>query len=402
MTASRDTNGHGTHVAGIASGVHNVFGGVAPSANILFVKTDFSDSHIASGIRYIFRVARELNRPAVVNLSLGGHFDAHDGTDDLSALIDQESGPGRVVVCAAGNEGEDSIHATGKIKKNVTTSIRVSVPRSNIPIVLNGWYSGTDRFDISLDPPSGAGTGFRSVITTGNPSKSFNLSAGRVLVATPGPDPVNGDVHFQIEIHPPSGAALLKPGAWKLNVRGATVKNGRLDVWATDFEAGSSALFLEASTNEMKIGSPGCSRRAVTVAAFSTRTEWVDRQGDTVGVGFTKNALAPFSSPGPLRNKIKKPDVAAPGAMIVSALSADSAPDDPQFLVADTKEVVEAGTSMASPFIAGVVALLLQSDPTLTPEGVKQRLKTASRIPNKAAGAFATDWGFGLIDGNRL
>jgi len=88
--------------------------------------------------------------------------------------------------------------------------------------------------------------------------------------------------------------------------------------------------------------------------------------------------------------------------MIVSALSADSAPDDPQFLVADTKEVVEAGTSMASPFIAGVVALLLQSDPTLTPEGVKQRLKTASRIPNKGAGAFATNWGFGLIDGNRL
>jgi len=402
MTASRDTDGHGTHVAGIASGVHAVFGGVAPSANIIFVKTDFSDSHIGSGIRYIFRVARELNRPAVVNLSLGGHFDAHDGTDELSALIDQESGPGRIVVCAAGNEGEDNIHATGKIKKNVTTRIRVAVPHSNVPIVLNGWYSGKDRFDISIDPPTGPGTGFRNVITTGNPAKSFNLSAGRVLVATPGPDPVNGDVHFQIEIHPPRGGSLLRSGAWKLNVRGVTVTNGRLDVWATDFEAGSSAVFLDNMANDMKIGSPGSSLRAVTVAAFTTRDEWVDRQGDTVAVEFSKGDLAPFSSPGPLRNKVKKPDVAAPGAMIISALSADSSPDDEQSLVTDTKEVVEAGTSMASPFIAGIVALLLQSTPTMTPETVKQRLKSASRIPQRAAGTFANGWGFGLIDGNRL
>jgi len=305
-------------------------------------------------------------------------------------------------VCAAGNEGEDSIHATAKIKKNQTTQIRVSVPHADVPIVLNGWYSGVDRFDISLDPPSGPGTGFRSVIAAGNPSKSINLSGGRVLISTPGPDPVNGDIHFQIEIHPPTGAALLKSGAWKLSVRGATVKHGRLDVWATDFEAGSSAVFLDAHSNEMKIGSPGCARRAVTVAAFSTRNEWVDREGDTVGVSFAKNALAPFSSPGPLRDKTKKPDVAAPGAMIISALSADSAPEDPQFLVADSKEVVEAGTSMACPFIAGIVALLLQSDPTLTPESVKQRLKTASRIPNKPAGTFATGWGFGLVDGNKL
>jgi len=49
-----------------------------------------------------------------------------------------------------------------------------------------------------------------------------------------------------------------------------------------------------------------------------------------------------------------------------------------------------------------VVALLLQSAPTITPEAVKVRLKAASRIPHKAAGTFANGWGFGLIDGNRL
>jgi hypothetical protein len=61
-----------------------------PEANFVMVKTDFMDAHIADAIRYIFCIASELNRPAVVNLSLGGHADAHDGTDSLSQIIDGE------------------------------------------------------------------------------------------------------------------------------------------------------------------------------------------------------------------------------------------------------------------------------------------------------------------------
>lgn len=75
------------------------------------MKSDLLDAHIADGVRYAFRLADERGRPAVVNLSLSGHADAHDGTDPLSQIIDAESGPGRLVCCAAGNEGDESIHA---------------------------------------------------------------------------------------------------------------------------------------------------------------------------------------------------------------------------------------------------------------------------------------------------
>lgn len=126
LTASRDTVGHGTHVAGIAAGADPGFGGIAPAARLLIVKTDLQDAHIADGIRYIFRVAGQMGCPAVVNLSLGGHADAHDGSDSLSQIIDQETGPGRIVCCAAGNEGDDNIHAQATVPAGATRRIPMS------------------------------------------------------------------------------------------------------------------------------------------------------------------------------------------------------------------------------------------------------------------------------------
>jgi subtilisin family serine protease len=68
LTTSRDSEGHGTHVAGIAAGEDSTYAGVAPEVELVIVKSDLQDAHIADGIRYIFRVAGEMGRPAVVNL----------------------------------------------------------------------------------------------------------------------------------------------------------------------------------------------------------------------------------------------------------------------------------------------------------------------------------------------
>jgi len=123
LELSRDTNGHGSHVAGIAASADFTYSGVAPGADLLIVKTDLMTAHIADAVRYIFRVAGELGRPAVVNLSLGGHGDAHDGTDPLSQIVDGASGPGRVVCCAAGNEGNDNIHAQFRLEPGCARTV---------------------------------------------------------------------------------------------------------------------------------------------------------------------------------------------------------------------------------------------------------------------------------------
>ncbi|HBB33626.1 MAG TPA: peptidase S8 [Cyanobacteria bacterium UBA8803] len=398
LTASRDVDAHGTHVAGIAGGEDPTFGGVAPAADYLIVKTDFQDAHIADGIRYIFRVAGELGRPAVVNLSLGGHADAHDGSDSLSQIIDAESGPGRIVCCAAGNEGNDNIHGQKEVPSDSWRTVRFYVPEGVVPIAwLNGWYPGNCSLEISVRTPRRFVTPFQPIIPNGNPVREYSLPDARVQIVTPGPDPANGDHNFFIQLR--SSGSFVKGGVWQLRVRNTSTQDGRLDLWTLDSQ--SAVLFTGTSIDDsMKIGSPGAAASSVTVASYTTKVQWTDIDGNEQAVGLELEDISDFSSEGPLRNGAQKPDVAAPGAMIVSALSIDSRPDRSNRV--DDKYLVLAGTSMATPFITGIVALFLERDPQLDPDGVKKLLRENSLIPGQEPGTFDKKWGFGLINAAQL
>lgn len=108
------------------------------------------------------------------------------------------------------------------------------------------------------------------------------------------------------------------------------------------------------------IGTPAHAERVVTVGALDDKGT-VDRTDDTV---------ARFSSRGPTRvDKLDKPDILAPGVNITAA---DSRTGGYRSL---------SGTSMATPFAAGVAALMVQARPGITPEQVKQlMLKTADKL----------------------
>lgn len=401
LNVSRDTEGHGTHVAGIAAGRDPKFGGVASDSQYVIVKSDLIDAHIADGIRYIFRVASDMSKPAVVNLSLGGHADAHDGSDPLSRIIDTESGPGKIVCCAAGNEGNDNIHAQTKVAKNSTKSVRFVVPTSTSGaarwVGLNGWYSGSDKIAISVKSPSGFSTPFQSTISDGDPARVFDLSDGKITVSTPPPDPSNGDHNFFVVLEPHGFLSSPIDGTWKLLLQGETISNGQVDIWILDNSESQVSLFTGTSVRDTtKIGSPGCSTSAITVASYTTKTHWQDSDGEDVSIAFQLNDISEFSSEGPLRNESEKPDISAPGAFICSALSADS-PLDRKMKISQGLRMM-AGTSMATPFITGIVSLLLERDSHLDPSGVKSILKNVGRIPGKTQNTFDAKWGFGLID----
>ncbi len=395
LTVSNDTVGHGTHVAGIASGSDSNYGGVAPLSELVIVKTDMQDAHIADGIRYAFRVAAELGRPAVVNLSLGGHADAHDGSDSLSKIIDSESGPGRIICCAAGNEGNDNIHGHAIVPSGKSACMRFRVPLMQTSIVwLNGWYSGNSEMEISLRSPNGFVTPFQKIVVNGNPTQEYTLLDSRVQIVTPGPDPANGDHNFFVQIRG-TGPMPVSGGVWQLRTRNTSSNEARLDVWTLDDQ--SSVFFTGKSAQDtMKIGSPGAASNAVTVASYTTKVKYTDIDNKEREVGLELDDISDFSSEGPLRNNTQKPDIAAPGAMIVSTQSSDAKFD--RSVMVNSKFVVMAGTSMATPFVTGLVALLLQRDPKLDPAKVKELLRKNSSIPKQPAGTYDNKWGYGLIN----
>ncbi len=114
------------------------------------------------------------------------------------------------------------------------------------------------------------------------------------------------------------------------------------------------------------IASPGISDQVITVGALDDRNTPGTKSDDVI---------ASFSSRGPTIYGVVKPDIVAPGVNIVSLRSPNSYLDRFQKANRVGKAYFSlSGTSMATPICAGVVALMLQNNPSLQPTDVKQLL----------------------------
>ncbi len=307
--------------------------------------------------------------------------------------------------CAAGNEGNLNIHAQVLMQKGRTRTIGCAMARRGpadpaFVAAYNGWYNKADRIEVSVVSPSDVSTPFQPVITTGSPSKDYQLPEGAVRIITPGPDPGNGDYNFVVMVEPaPTPAGSPPPsGLWRLRLKGARVSKGTVDVWTIDERV--SLFSGRTVVDNMKIGSPGSATGAITLASYTTKVEWENIFGDPFTAGLELDDVSDFSSEGPRRDGVEKPDLAAPGAMIAAALSVHSGAQ-PNFLV-DSLHTIKSGTSMATPFVVGLVALLLQRQPDLKPAAAKALLRKHSLIPGHKAGVFDAKWGYGLINAKGL
>ncbi|MGW2157738.1 S8 family serine peptidase [Nonomuraea sp. NPDC001699] len=146
-----------------------------------------------------------------------------------------------------------------------------------------------------------------------------------------------------------------------------------------DLTAETGTLFVVAAGNLYEaetISMPGAADAALTVAA-------VDK----------KDQLAAFSSRGPRPGGGLKPDIAAPGVDIVAARAAGTAMGSP----VDASYTGASGTSMATPHVAGAVAILAQQHPDWT----GQQLKTALMSTSKDDGFTVYEQGAGRVDLDR-
>lgn len=370
LPVSRDTSGHGTHVAGIAAGV-------APGAELVVVKTTFYEDTVVDGVEFVFRVAESLGLPAVVNLSLGGHGGPHDGTSLFERAIDATlDRPGRAVVVAAGNEAEDGIHVGAEVMGPVTWHLSVGSPGGEAIF----WHGAAAAFRVTLSY-----LGEELVVPPGQQGY-LALPGGEVFLdnASAGPDPRNGDKLIYLSW---SGVPV---GTYMSLAFAPAPSGGRVDGWVTSpgygrFGEGDAA---------MTIAEPGNAFRVITVGAYTTRNRWISRAGEQIS-DYRLWELAPFSSRGPTRDGRIKPEVVAPGAWILSARSADAA--IPSWLLhPDGDHYYQAGTSMAAPHVAGVCALLFSLSPGSGWEEVRAALIGGAREDAYTGWALPDEgWGYG-------
>src|SRR5215471_4296560 len=122
----------------------------------------------------------------------------------------------------------------------------------------------------------------------------------------------------------------------------------------------------------MTITVPGNTPYVITVGAMTDNYTPTNPADDGV---------TSFSSTGPTYEGFIKPDVVAPGGHLIGSMNAGTMTIPlkyPQFATANNTMFVMSGTSQAAAVVSGVVALVIQANPTLTPDQVKCRVMASA------------------------
>lgn len=397
-----DSYGHATHVTNIAAGSkikENDYYGMAPDADIVMVPSEFSEAEVLEDVKYISDLAKQRHQPWVINMSFGTQLGAHDGTTDFAHSIDGilADGNGHQIVIAAGNEGAFVEHAEHAFSAK-DEMVRLLVNPSNYGAIIDLWGQSVDgEKHLQLRP--------------------FIYQAGELDYETPefwqeciAADqiaPFNNKQHYQLRVL----QNMLQGGKLGLEIVGQP--GDAFHAWTNsgygDFMKGPDDTYV-AGDNRYCVDEFGSStRNSVVAAAYVTSNSWTDFKGreeeDWRGdIG----DIANFSSVGPSLAGVPKPTVAAPGSVVISAVSKygtsfdKSSTDNVQIVKRGLKSFYYqqmSGTSMATPATTGVIALWLQANPNLTAQQILEIIqKTSSHDEFTGDEAWNEHWGYGKLN----
>ena len=391
--------------------------GNAPDADIVLVALDLNTStnaDISNAVQYIFDYADEVGKPCVVNLSLGNQDGPHDGTSTFDTMTDAMQGPGRLIVGAAGNHRTDAFHIDHTFATADAAPLRTFVKYKVAPSnsVSGGTIEIWGEKGVNFTVDIAAYSTFNKKdarSTTVYPAEGVtNVDFGKYATGTwkvaSEVSPLNGKPHVVLTS---ALTSIRNNYAIALTVTPKTA--GRVNIWSDNTYLALESRDIEgfsapdaASSTLCEIGGTG--KRILTVGSYTTRNEYTTNGGQQATLQETVGDLSSFSSYGPTVDGRMKPNITAPGCFIISAVSNNDASGN--LMYAEYNENFGRynqygymqGTSMASPFVAGIVATWLQAYPQLTPEQLHEIVQNTARKDSFTATAPDSNWGYGKIN----
>lgn len=421
-------SGHGTHVTNIAAGSKHAdipFYGVAPKADIVVIPSSFENTEIIEDIRAVKAYASREHKPWVVNLSLGSVIGPHDGSTDYDQAIDRMAqDKGGIVVGAMGNEGDQLLHASSTFQPGETKLLFVDYSKDQDGeeddlTYIDFWgFDKTTKEQFTITPilalTQNGNNNEDAVPQISRRTTTFwkkYLEEGKIFSEI-GANNNRENHYIAIKIN----KLLADIGKNYDNVvfgLEITAKNtnssaATLHGWIYT-DTPNSAEFTKLATNAQHesiqpdnlyiVGEGGASiPSAIAVGSFTTTvTDQHEKEG----------AHSTFSSNGPWLNpNYPKPAVLAPGASIMSALNKYAPGFDKNNAAYSNRFNNKVyhygymeGTSMATPFVAGSIALWLEANPQLSYTDVLDILKeTSTKHADMEGEAWTPTYGYGLIN----
>jgi len=412
--------GHGTGVAGIASGnglASGRFEGLAPKSELIVVALDFNrpGPTVADAVHYIVSKATLLNKPFVINASLGDYYGSHDGTDAEAKAIDAMMAniPGRVMVAAAGNAGHVPFHAKAQVQNGDTVFTWIKSNSLLLEHTLYGDLNQIQQLQFSIGANRGnysymGNIGFKAYNYALNTIRkdTLKLNNNRIGIIESAASINTFGVYELSFIIQADSSNLL----WSIETRG----QGRQDAWNFDFvnaplpsplQYPGIARYAKPDSSMNMVSSFQCSEEILTVANYVNTRDFISITS-TVNTGEIAGNLSPESSSGPTRDLRQKPDVSATGNNVAASMCLFYQnyylQFNPTVVAQGSFHIQSGGTSAASPVVAGLAALYLQKNPNATNREIINAVRNCAYEDNFTGAALPHPrWGFGKLDGKK-
>ncbi|MGN1375526.1 MAG: S8 family serine peptidase [Prevotella sp.] len=428
LTTDYNGDSHGSHTMGIGAGTHhNGWGGMAPDADIVFgymypdesdpVQSDETESWgMINEINFMQTYLKENNKPGVISLSIGTQIGPHNGKGITTEFLDNVAKSGIPVVIAAGNEGDLPLHiykqlssSTDNVKTFVSNGYTdkydpvVAFARNQKKLTLNVQIVNKTTGQVVYTSPVVAST------SDGGYGADFELTSSTSTWKTYFSGSLYGCAYID-EDYGVSVAFIMPDGRIKNSSYDLAVVVGgetgvEFDMWEDSYN-GFISHGLEGYSdglNDMSMDDWTSAPNVISVGAYNHTNMFRTTFYEPYIVSTKVGDYAYFTSFGTTYNNVTVPTITAPGFRVVSSVNhyesyysnLTSAQSD--MVWGNYAYDLMSGTSMSTPCTAGIVALWLEADPTLTSAEIKE-IMSSTAINDEFTTASPDKFGYGKID----